>query len=150
MSLLTCLALVVGLNAVPEAGQRGTVKVHDHCSVALDRAKVACIVTLDGDGTEPKQHPGGKEWDFWFEASGKIRSLNPQNQTMFANAGTTELGKVGCRAAAYKRGRLRIDTLPPASHVCVRSGQGRYAELTLGNSTNSPDEPLPLTYILWE
>ena len=149
MSLLICLFLAVPLNAVPEAGQRVTLKVHDHCSVALNRGKVACVVILDGDGTEPKQHPGGNEWDFWFEVSGKMRYLNPQNQTMFANAGTSEVRKVGCQKAAYKPGRLRIDTLPAGFHVCARSGQGQYG-LTLGNGTNLPDEPLSLTYILWE
>ena len=120
------------------------------CSVALDGSKVDCIVTVDGDGTEPT-HPGGKNWDFWFEASGKALFLNPQNRTMFANSGASEAGKAGCKAAVYKRGRLRIDTLPSGSHVCVLTGHRRYAELTLEleGTTRPQSGPLQVNYILW-
>ncbi len=38
-----------------------------------------------------------KEWDFWFEANGKVHFLNPQNHTMFAKAGTTVAGTAGCQ-----------------------------------------------------
>lgn len=126
------------------------VKVHDHCSVALDGGKVECVVTLDGDRTEPKQHPGGKGWDFWFEVSGKALFLHSQNRTLFANAGTADNGKSSCQAAAYKRDRFRIDTLPPGFHVCILTGQRRYAALTLVSTAKPQSEPLQLTYILWE
>ncbi len=134
----------------PEAGRRGTLELPDRCSVALDRGDVQCVVTLDGNGNEPRQHPNGKDLDFWFEVSEKALYFNPQNRTMFANVGTTEARKTGCQAAAYKRNRFRIDTLPPGSHVCVLTGHQRYAELTLGSPAASPSKPLPFAYILWE
>jgi hypothetical protein len=153
---VTALSIVAGvvfaallLYGAPAAEHRGLLKVYDYCSVSLERGEVVCIVILDGDGTEPKQHPGGKDFDFWFEASGKVRSLHPQNRTMFANAGTTQAGRAGCQAGAYKSGGLRIDTLPLGSHLCVLTGHGRYAELTLESTANSPDEPLQVIYILW-
>ena len=103
-----------------------------------------------GDGTEPKQHPDGKNWDFWFEESGKALFLNSQNRTMFANAGTTEAGKPGCRAAEYKRGRFRIDKLPSGAHVCVVTGHRRYAELMLESTRKLASGPLLVSYVLWE
>lgn len=119
--------------------------------MALDGGKIECAAILDGDGSEPLQHLRGKEWDFWFEASGKIRWLHPQNHTMFAKAETTEPGKVGCQATTYSRRAFRIDALPSGSHVCVLTGQGRYAELTiLDTVANSSNKPSQLTYVLWE
>jgi hypothetical protein len=144
------LFFVLLSEATPEAAQRGVLKVNDQCSVALDGGRVECLVTLDGDGTEPKVHPGGKEWDFWFEESGKALFLNPQNRTKFANAGTTEAGKAGCQTAVYKGGRFRIDRLPAGSHVCVLTGHRRYAELTLDSTSMPASGPLPVAYFLWE
>ena len=159
---MTCLALRTTIRTAPlfialltegapDAVQRGVLKVFDQCSVALDGGRVECVVTLDGDGTEPKQHPGGKKWDFWFEESGNALFLTSQNRTMFANAGTAEAGKAGCESAAYKRGRFRIDKLPSGSHVCVLTGHRRHAELML-ESTSKPCEgpPLPIAYVFWK
>jgi hypothetical protein len=136
--------------AAPEAEQTGVLKMFDQCSVVLNGGYVECLVTLDGDGTEPKEHPGGKKWDFWFEESGKAIFLNSQNRTMFANAGATEPGKAGCQAAVYKRGRFRIDKLPTGSHVCVLTGRRQYAELTLESTSKPARVPLPIAYVLWE
>jgi hypothetical protein len=144
------LFIVLLAKGAPDVAQRGVLKVNDQCSVALDGGKVECIVTLDGDGSEPKQHPGGKNWDFWFEESGKTLFLNSQNKTRFANAGTTEAGKAGCQAAEYRRGRFRIDKLPSGSHVCVLTGHRRYAELTLERTSKPARGPLPVAYVLWE
>ena len=143
------LLALLTLYGAHEAAQGKDLRLPDHCSATLAGGQVACVVTLDGDGTEPKQHPDGKEWDFWFEVSGRTRSLNPQNRAMFANVGTTVAGKAGCQGASYKRGRFRLDTLPPGSHVCVLTGQGQHAELTFEGTTNSPSEPLSFTYVLW-
>jgi hypothetical protein len=99
--------------------------------VALEGGKIECVVTLDGDGREPKQHPGGKEWDFWFEEVGRVRFLHSQNRTKFALA-----GRAGCEAATYKLNRVRIDGWPLGSHVCVLTALGRYAELTFANATS--------------
>jgi hypothetical protein len=130
--------------------QRGTLDVYDQCSVALDGGKKQCYLTVDGDGTEPRVHSSGREWDFWFEVSGKIRSLDPLNRAAFAKAGRAEIGKTGCQSAMYKRGPLRVDTLPPGSHVCIRTVGGRYAEIILESAPNSQDQPLRFTYVLWD
>ena len=124
--------------------------MHDHCFAALDGGKVECVVTVDGDGTEPSQHPSGNDWDFWFEASARAIFLIPQNRTMFAKAGAAEVTKGGCEAALYKRDRCRIDILPPGSHVCVLTGRGRYAELTLENIAKGSHGPVLVAYTLWE
>ncbi len=141
------LLVVLSVHGNAEDVQRGTLKVNDHCSVALDGGKVEGIVVLDGDGREPPQHPRGKDWDFWFDASSLGLFLNPQNRAMFATVGTSEAGKSGCQAAAYKRNRLRIDKLPAGSHICVLTSHLKYAELTIVNSAKAP---LEFAYTLWE
>ena len=129
--------------------------VGDYCSVALDSGEVDCVVMLDGDG-EPKQHPTGRKWHFWFEEVGKMRTLVPQNGTRFAKPAPVEFGKAGCQAATFKSGRLRVDQLPAGSHVCVQTRSGRYAELILnvprvqvGRRGSSPND-LQISYIFFD
>jgi hypothetical protein len=114
------------------------------------------MVVLDGDGTEPKAHPAGREWDFWFETAGKIRELVAQNRTMFAKATALEVGRLGCKASAYKSNRVRVDQLPAGSHVCVRTSSGHYAELLLNadllrdTGPGASSDDLRFSYILWD
>ena len=122
----------------------------ENCSVAIDGGRVQCAATLDGDGAERRQHLTGKDWDFWLQASGKALYLNPQNQTMFADARKAEPGKPDCYAAPYKHGRYRVDTLPLGSRVCVLTGSRRHAELILESTGTPPAGPLSFAYVLWE
>ena len=63
-AIAVSFALVSFLSAaLGEAAKEGTIKVGDHCAVSLDQGTAACLVTLDGDGTEPPLHPTGKEFD---------------------------------------------------------------------------------------
>jgi hypothetical protein len=139
-----------------QAEQRKTLTMNDQCSVALKGGKIECMVILDSDGTEPKPHPTGKEWDFWFEQIGKLRTLVPQNGTRFAKPAPVEFGKAGCQASAFKSGRLRVDQLPAGSHICVRSASGNYAELILNAelirdaSPRASNDELRFSYILWD
>jgi hypothetical protein len=136
--------------------QSKSLTLTERCSVALNGGKVVCMVTLDGDGTERKSHPTGKEWDFWFEEAGKTRTLVSQNGTSFANPAPVEFGKAGCQASAFKSGRLRVDPLPAGLHVCVRSASGHYAELILNAelirdaSARASNDELRFSYILWD
>jgi hypothetical protein len=140
------LLVATAIHATCAAEQTGTLQVHDQCSVALDSAKVECIVTLDGDSDDPKEHPTGRTWDFWLEVKGKTLFLNPQNKARFARIGT-RTGKAGCQQTAYKGGRFQIDT-STISRICVLTGRRRYAELKLelGGASGTS---LKLEYILW-
>lgn len=97
----TLLLLALTVYGAPETAESGTLQVNDQCSVALAVGKVLCTVTLDGDGTEPKTHPSGKDWDLWFEVSGKALYINPQNRTAFSDVVMHEPGKLGCQTATY-------------------------------------------------
>lgn len=144
--VLECALLV---HAAPQDAQRQTLDVSDQCSIALDGAKKECWVTLDGDGTQPKAHSSGKEWDFWFDVSGKTRVLHPLNRVAFAKVGATEVGKAGCEAAIYKRGPFPVGKLSSGSHICVHTGDGRYAEITIESEPDSKGQNLRFAYVLW-
>jgi hypothetical protein len=131
-------------------GEAGTLELHNQCAAALGSGKVECVVTLDGDGSEPKQHPSGKEWDLWLNMIGKSRFLVPQNGARFAVVGVSEIGKAACQAADYKRGRLRLDLLFVGARVCVLTGHGRYADLTVESSGRTKMDSSRFSYVLWE
>jgi hypothetical protein len=116
--------------ALAEAAKEGTIKVGDHCAVSLDQGTAACLVTLDGDGTEPPVHPTGKEFDFWYKAEGKASYFESENGTMFAD-GTKPADQSGCVAAVFSKRRVRVDGLPVGTQICLRNRRGAIAEIQL-------------------
>ena len=136
--------LVLLIQGALQAEQRGILKVSDRCSVALDEGTVQCVVPVANEDADSKQHPVGKNWDFWLQVSGKGVFLNPLNRTMFAKV----TGEASCHGAMYKRDRFRIDAA--GARVCVLTGQRKYAELTLESPAKSPGEPLVFSYLLRE
>jgi len=140
------LLIAATIHTTYATAQTGTLQMNDQCSVALESAKVECIVTLDGNSDDPKEHPTGKTWDFWLEVRGKTLFLNPQNKARFARVGTGT-GKAGCQQTAYKGGRFQIDT-STISRVCVLTGRHRYAELKL-EKTGASGTSLKFEYTLW-
>ena len=106
------------------ADQRGVLRVGDRCSVALDGGHSQCVVALTNEDRDLPQYPKGKNWDFWYQATPKALYLTPLNRTMFAKGQAEEAGRAGCRAAVYKRNRVRLDTLEPGSHMlCSHRGR---------------------------
>jgi hypothetical protein len=141
---------------VAQAEQPKTISLGDQCSMVLRSGYVECTVILDGDGTEPKPHPTGRQWDFWFKDDGKIREIIAQNRTMFAKATPLEVGRDGCKASAYKSSRVRVDHLPAGTHLCVRTSSGQCAELLLNvevlrdTKPRKSNDDLRFRYTLWD
>jgi hypothetical protein len=147
-SLTTCDLLAA---ASPDVVRKqGMLGVQDYCSVDLDEGTAQCTITLDGDGTQPPTHPRGKGYDFWYQPAGKARYLVPQNGALLSTGGQTEAGSSGCAAATYVKGRIRIDGLPPGTHICVRTSTGRLAEFLLNGSVDPKKGVVSITYITWE
>ena len=119
------------LGAIAEAAKEGTIQVGDHCAVSLSQGTAACLVTLDGDGTEPPEHPTGKEFDFWYKAEGKASYFVSENGTRFAVGGSDPADLSGCTAAVFSKRRVRVDGLPVGTHICLRSRRGTIAEIQL-------------------
>jgi hypothetical protein len=130
--------------------KQGMLEVQEYCSVDLDEGTAQCTITLDGDGTEPPTHPRGKGYDFWYQPAGRARHLVPQNRALLSTGGPTEAGRSGCASATYAKGRIRIDGLPPGTHICVRTSAGRLAEFRLNPSVDPKRGVVSITYITWE
>lgn len=143
--LLMVLLAVTSL----QAEQSGSVQANDQCSFELEAEDWECILILHGDGTEPKQHPGGNRWDFWLEELPKLFILHSQNDTRFAKTTLGAVGEQACRMSAYKEKTARIDRRAPDFYVCVRLRGNRYAELQV---VDHPERsgPLRLNYVLWK
>lgn len=129
--------------------KQGKIEVPDYCSVNLDRGQCSCTVTLDGDGSEPRHHPGGKGWDFWYQTDGKASYLHPQNGGRLAVGGPSGAGFSGCTAADFSKRRIRVDQLPAGTHVCLRNKAGRVAEIEL-DGVNPKNRRLQIAYVTWE
>jgi hypothetical protein len=146
--LLICCALVVA--SVAEIRREGQLKVFLHCGVDLDNGIAQCVVTLDGDQTEPPGHPAGKEDDFLLEPSGSRLYLQPRHGTLLAKASSAESGLTVCTAAQYTRGRMRIDGLAQGARICVRTNEGRYAELKADKAVPPGADRVIFSYRTWE
>src|ERR1700677_3903371 len=142
------LVVIFLVEGAPDAAQHGILKVHDHCSVALDGGRVECVVTVANEDADPKLYPKGKDFDFWFQASNKGLFLNPLNRTLFAKARGE--GEPGCHGVIYKRDRIRIETSGPGAHVCVLTRERKYGELTLESAPKSADDSWVFTYAFGE
>jgi hypothetical protein len=128
----------------------GQLKIFLHCAVDLDIGTWACVVTLDGDGTEPPSHSAGKNDDFRLEPHGSNLYLHPRNGTLLTTPTPVESGFTGCTTARYAKGRLRVDGLPTGTYICVRTNEGRYAELRVDEPIRTGADRVILSYKTWE
>ena len=69
--------------------------------------------------------------DFWFRTAADGVYMIPFEGVSFSLNPSTVTYKRGCPNAAYLQGRIRIDSLPRGSRVCVRTGAGDYGELRI-------------------
>jgi hypothetical protein len=59
-------------------------------------------------------------------------------------------GKTGCESAAFSKRRVRIDSLPLGTHVCVRTTGGRIAELQFVIESRRDFRLVQVSYVTWE
>ena len=115
------LCAVALAGATGSVHKQGKLDIHEYCSVDIDEGTSDCIVTVDGDGTEPRVHPRGKAYDFWLQRNGRAVYLIPQNGAALAIGDLKEAGFQGCALGQYAKGRIRIDDLARGTHICVRT-----------------------------
>jgi hypothetical protein len=125
----------------------GHLRVSDHCSVDLDLGRPECMVVLDGDGTESPGYPPNKKADFRVELDGVRIYFRPVHGAEISRCDGTGLN--AATGAMYGRRRLRIDDLPLGSHICIRTNEGRYGQLTISKFTKPPLDSIELTYRVW-
>ena len=106
--------------------------------------------TLDGDGSEPPSHPPGQQHDFRLEPSGRHLDLRPRNGALLAKASSIEPGFAGCSTAGYKKAPLHLNGLPVGAYICVRTHQGRYAQLRLDAPIQPGANRGVFTYTTWD
>jgi hypothetical protein len=128
----------------------GQLTVNPHCAVDLDRGVCECMVTLDGDGTEFPSHPPGKDDDFRLEPGGSRLYIQPRHGTLLAKPTSVESGLTGCMAAQYAKARMRVDGFPAGACICVRTNEGRYAELRVDEVIRASANRVLLSYKTWE
>jgi hypothetical protein len=125
----------------------GHLRVTDHCSVDLDLGQSECMVILDGDGTESPGYPPNKKADFRVELDGAQIYFRPVHGAEISRCGGAGLN--AATGAKYARRRLRVDDLPSGSHICIRTNEGRYGQLTINKLTKPPLDSIELTYLVW-
>jgi hypothetical protein len=135
--------------ALAQAPKEGTLKVGDHCAVSIDQGTAECLITLDGDGTEPPMHPTGKKFDFWYKSGGKVAYFNPQNGTAFAIGSRAAADLSGCTASTFSNRPVRVDPLPVGTHICLRSKEGRIAKVEL-KGLDANRKLLSIGYVTWK
>jgi hypothetical protein len=145
--LLMCTVLLA--DASESVRKQGKLDIHEYCSVDLDVGASVCNVIVDGDGTEPPTHPRGKAYDLWLQRNGKALYFVPQNGAVLAIGDLKEAGFQGCGVAQYAKGKIRIDDLPRGTHICVRTNEGRYAEMRLEDADLRRGRVV-VKYITWE
>jgi hypothetical protein len=143
--LLPLLAGAQGDTDAPKL--EGHLRLTDHCSVDLDLGQSECMVILDGDGTESPGYPPNKKADFRVELDGAQMYFRPVHGAEISRCGGTGLNTA--TGAKYARRRLRVDDLPSGSHICIRTNEGRYGQLTINKLTKPPLDSIELTYLVW-
>ena len=86
-----------------------------------------------------------KQFYFWLAPEGKRKLLEPMNGARLAVADLNSAGFAAFRSIQYPKGPVRVDSLGPASSICVRTKQGEHVafEITVG-------ERIAISHVVWE
>jgi hypothetical protein len=88
--------------------------------------------------------------DFWFEAvTATERYLVSQNGAKFARAGTTSIGKEGCRVKEFSSSRMDIDKIPVGTYICALTSKGRYSEFRVDEPIGRSPGTFVITFTTW-
>ena len=86
--------------------------------------------------------------DFWFDC-GKRKFLRPQHGAKFSKGIVNSGGYKVCASAPYSGNALRVDKLAPGTHVCMRTSEGRYTDITI-HGYDPGTFSFGLAYTTWE
>ncbi len=110
----------------------------------------ATFVLLDDWANESPLPANGyfKGSDFWFE-SGTRKFLRPQHGSKFSKVLLNSSGYEACAKAAYSGNALRVDKLGSGTHVCMRTSEGRFSEITI-HGYDPGTFRFTVAYVTWE
>jgi hypothetical protein len=75
--------------------------------------------------------------------------LRPQHGAKFSKRTVSSANYKACADATYSRNALRVDTLAAGTHVCMRTSEGRLANITIrGYDPGTFD--FTVAYVTWE
>ncbi len=134
---LECTPVAGGFDCVspaPAVASAGTVNIPQTYIVDLDSG--ALIASGPGD--------------IWFEAATPtLFFLTPVNGAKMNVGGPTARGYAGCAGAAYGGGKVNMASVPPGTHVCVRTNSGHVSEFRVNNVWGAPTRTLNISYTTW-
>ena len=91
--------------------------------------------------------PARDDVDVWLEAETWTEMYwTAVNGARLGVVGTVAPGRAGCAAAAMQPGRLPLEALSAGLYVCVRTNEGRYAQVLVQQMPGpqpAPGEPAP-------
>ncbi len=127
---------------------QGKLEILEYCAVDLDAGEMTCSAAPQANEAVPE--PQGKGFALWFQPIKDRVYAQPRNKAAVSGPANTPLGKTACAAAQYSKVRLRLDGLTAGTHICVRTSQGRYSELTLESDVAPNAEKILVAYVTWE
>ncbi|NLT53256.1 MAG: PKD domain-containing protein [Actinomycetales bacterium] len=139
----TC-ACTVELTVTDAAGQTGT----DSASLDVEEPAVFAEGRLEIDQTWTADLDPGSGRDIWFEAQTETeRYLTTLGGASGAVVGGSDYNT--CLDASLSAGRISMDDLSVGSRVCVLTGAGRYAVVTVVTMPGPSPGVLVLDYRTW-
>jgi hypothetical protein len=130
---------------------QGATEIYNNSGIDIDEGKLAGVTTTICADSEcpPITTPGFKGSDFWFHMAWNRGYLSPQHGARFSKASVTSPGYAGCSTAKYVRGRVRVDSLPDNSAICMRTSEGRFAEIRI-ETYEAKAKSLKFSFTTWE
>jgi hypothetical protein len=125
-----------------QGGQGGRPQTHSTGPLVIPQTYLADLdegqVTQDGA-------------DIWFEAdTATSRFVTPRNGARIAIAGTSSVGRDGCRQLSLSAQRINIRDLPPGTYVCVRTNEGRISQFRVNARVGRSPGELRIGYTTWK
>ena len=153
MRWTVAICALIGLTAVqdtsPQIHKQGKIQFYDRAAVDIDEGSAIVEVHVDGDDSVPDPtHPSVKGSDFWFEV-GHFLHFHPEHGAMFSASSVSSPEYSACAKASYKKGSIRVDNVGSREHLCVRTSEGRYANILITNY-DPKSRQLSLSYTTWE
>ena len=144
IAICALISIAALQDASPKIHKQGLLEIPVHYTGDFDEGRIgaggywydadhqATFVEID-DGPDESPLPESgyfKGSDFWFE-SGKQKFLRPQHGAKFSKVLRNSSGYEACKKATYSGNSLRVDKLASGTHVCMRTSEGRYTDITI-------------------
>lgn len=104
------------------------------------------LADLD-NGTVVNNHKS----DLWFEArTASLRYLTPTNGAMLGIVPEGKPGLAGCAVASLSPRKVDLVLLPPGTHVCVLTNEGRYCDVVIIEAAGPSPGQIKMSFTTWD